>query len=260
MYIFYYLPYFYTYRAKLKERGRLLSYFLIFILPPAYFALILPDSINLLNILSIVLGLFITQNLYEVGYIQNDTETIKKEKNPTFRLNSKDLDYYALNRFKIYIVRFLFDLFLCALLFIISENAGNVLLFVGIVHLIIPLFVLYNSIRNYWNLLLQFILSILKFASVQFLFFENLTIINLILSVAIFPVMHLIDRIATPRFTPRFSEYYIPRTSKFRAGYYFLFCAICIALFFYGLIDIKQLIIAVYFFIYRSMIVLFNFK
>jgi hypothetical protein len=260
MYLFFYLPFLYTYRAKLSEKGRLLSYLIIFIFPPVYYALVLQTSINFINALYVFLGMIITQNIYEIGYIQNDTETIKNELNPTFRLNVSELKYYGENRLGIYGYRALIDVMLCIILLFIGQASLNIYIFFGVVHLIFPFFLLYNLIRNKWNLILQFILSILKFSSVQFLFFDKMRIEIFVLSIMAYPVMHLIDRVATPRFMNRFSQYYIPRTAKFRALYYSFFLIICFFLWNSGRINIYAFFIAIYFFIYRLLIVLFRIK
>lgn len=260
MYRFFYIPFLYTYRAKLLKKGRLLSYILIFIFPPAYFALVLQSSISAINALYVILGLIITQNLYEVGYIQNDAETIKKESNPTYRLNVDELNYYGINRNRIYILRSIIDILLCLILLIISKASCYTYVFIGTVHLITPFFFLYNTIRNKWNLVLQFILSILKFSSIQFLFLDTLSYRIFVLSIAIYPVVHLIDRLATPRYMHKFSQYYIPRTAKFRAIYYLFFCFISYLLWAYNQINIYAFLIAVYFFIYRLMIVILKIK
>lgn len=260
MYLFYYLPYLYTYRAKLSEEGRLLSYFFIFIFPPAYYALVLQTSVNAINALYVILGLIITQNLYEIGYIQNDTETIKKESNPTYRLNVAEFNYYGVNRFRIYSFRAIIDVVLCLILLLICHASLNTYIFIGVVHLITPFFLFYNFIRNKWNLLLQFVLSILKFTSVQLLFYDTMSSEILVLSIMAYPVMHLIDRLATPRFLNRFSQYYIPRTAKFRAIYYSIFCFICFILWISGQINIYAFLIAAYFLIYRLLIVIIKIK
>jgi hypothetical protein len=260
MYRFFYIPYLYTYKAKLLKKGRLFSYILIFIFPPAYFALVLQTSVSVINAIYVILGLIITQNLYEIGYIQNDAETIKKESNPTYRLNKDALNYYGKHCYRIYILRAVTDILLCLILLIITKTSCYTYVFLVIVHLIIPFFFLYNTIRNKWNLLLQLILSILKFSSVQFLFLDTFSLNIFLLSIAIYPVVHLIDRLATPRYMYKFSQYYIPRTAKFRAAYYLFFCLICFFLYVYGQINIYAFLIAAYFFAYRLLIVILKFK
>ena len=57
------------------------------------------------NIIPIVVSIIAVYNFYEIGYIQNDCETIKKELNPTLRLNYKYLEFYENHKTSIYIFR-----------------------------------------------------------------------------------------------------------------------------------------------------------
>lgn len=261
MHRFFYWPFAYTDRAKLSKRGRLLSYFGILVFPPVYFALVLQaPSISLINTFLCLLGVVLIQNLYEIGYIQNDTETIKKEANPTMRLNSTELEYYASKRISIYGTRIGIDLLLSALLVILGQSTSTVWVFLGVAHLITPFFLLYNYIRNKWNLLLHFLLSILKFSSLQFLFSDTMQEKVLILSIFAYPLINMFDRMATPRFNKALSAFYIPRTAQIRATYYLMLFITCLVAWAVGFYDIRCIFIIGYFFVYRSMIVLLSVK
>lgn len=261
MYRFFYWPFLYTNKAKLFKSGRLISYLGIFTIPPIYFALILQaPTITLQNLFSCLLGIILIQNLYEVGYIQNDTETIKKEKNPTMRLEQADLDYYSSNRFGIYVTRAIIDVILVGLLVYVNHGSMSVWVFLGVAHTITPIFLLYNAMRNKWNILLHFFLATLKFSSLQFLFFDSLQVNVFILSIFGYPIINLIDRAATPRFLKRFSVYYIPRTAILRAVYYWFLLVFCLVGWYFDVVKPEALVIVVYFVVYRSLIVLTRMK
>lgn len=49
--------------------------------------------------------LLIVECVYEIGYIQNDTETVKRDDSPTWRLNGTELDFYYQHRRVVYISR-----------------------------------------------------------------------------------------------------------------------------------------------------------
>ena len=51
-------------------------------------------------------------NLYETGYIYNETETIKKEKDPTKRLTNEQLAFYERHKYLIYSERLLLSFIL----------------------------------------------------------------------------------------------------------------------------------------------------
>ena len=49
--------------------------------------------------------LLIVECVYEIGYIQNDTETVKRDDSPTWRLNGPELDVYYQHKRVLYISR-----------------------------------------------------------------------------------------------------------------------------------------------------------
>lgn len=49
--------------------------------------------------------LLIVECVYEIGYIQNDTETVKRDDSPTWRLNGTELDFYYQHKRVVYISR-----------------------------------------------------------------------------------------------------------------------------------------------------------
>lgn len=260
MYQFFYLPYLYTQKAKLGKNGRLLSYFLMLVFPPAYFGLVLQSEITFLNVLFVILGSIYVQNLYEIGYIQNDTETIKKEISPTLRLNKLSLNYYELNKWNIYGFRIIIATIICFILLFLSDFNNSILVFLLVASLIIPIYLVYNNIRNNWNLFLHFLLAILKYTSVQFLFFDTFKMDIFILSLFAYPVMNLIDRAATPRFLNKLSLIYIPKTPIYRLLYYSILLITCCILCILNIINIFALLIVVYYFLYRLSIVIFGIK
>lgn len=75
MFLFY-TPFLYYYKTRLKSFYKLLSWMLIY-LAPIYLAVYYSIQNEMDNIYFLLL-IIVVHNLYEVGYIQNDTETIKK--------------------------------------------------------------------------------------------------------------------------------------------------------------------------------------
>jgi hypothetical protein len=257
---FFYIPYLYTNKAKLGKRGRLLSYFLILVVPPAYFAVVLQSSISWQNLLYVFLGTIIVQNIYEIGYIQNDTETIKRDPTPTLRLDNDSLIYYERNKFAIYASRVLWMFFLDFLILLSSGFSHDIIIFLIVSTLILPIFLIYNSIRNFWNLILHFVMTILKYTSVQFLFMSSFKPGIFVLSLFAYPIMNLFDRAATPRFFKKLSDYYIPRTAMCRMIYYSIFFLISGVLFFFNMVNFLSLCIVAFYFIYRLSIFMVRVK
>jgi hypothetical protein len=214
----FYLPFLYLISTRLAKPGRLFSYVFLLIILPVCFALINYPFISLRYILNLLIGLLIIHNFYEIGYIQNDTETIKFELNPTLRLSQKSLKYYYNNKFKIYFLRIMIFLMLVVLLLSTNFSVISTLLFTSISLLIPIIFIIYNFIRNKLNLILHLILNVLKFTSIQFIVLDYFDEFTFAISILAYPLINFIDRSAHPRFSKRISNIY--NRPKFRFLYY----------------------------------------
>jgi len=165
--------------------------------------------------LKLSLIMLVVYTLYEVGYIQNDNETTKKESNPTRRVGVSDAEYYEKNKWKIYSVRILIALAGLALLFFLGEPDSAYLLF------IIPVFYIYNSIRSVWNLPVHFILVVLRFSIPVFVINSSATLF--LGSLLIFPVVNLLERASEPRFgLVWFQNFQLSDKGKGRYIYYMM--------------------------------------
>lgn len=260
MNLYFYIPYLYTIKTRLGKKGRFLSYFLILVIPPAYFALLQQSETGIKELVYVLLGLLYVQNLYEIGYIQNDTETIKKEVHPTLRLSIEERNYYEQRKLRIYGFRAFQALSIGLILLIISNLNPNIRLFLIVSSLITPIYLTYNSLRNIWNLILNFLLTILKYSTFQLLFFDSFQIRIFILSILTFPVMNLLERAATPRFFKQYSIFFIPNLSIIRMWYYFSLLCICFVLWCMNYLNLMALIPVAFYFVYRSAIVITNKK
>ncbi len=101
--LFFFVPFLYFYKTRLRSIIKLISWGVIYLVP------IFLSTFSFANIdyyfISYFVVLTLTYNLYEIGYIQNDTETIKKEHNPTLRLSRDELFFYNNHRVYIYFFR-----------------------------------------------------------------------------------------------------------------------------------------------------------
>lgn len=113
------------------------------------------------NWLIFITTLILAYNLYEIGYIQNDTETIKKEKNPTLRLNENSISYYELHKASIYTIRFIIGvLFSIILIKLLNKNYVPILL-----SWLIPIiYQVYNYLRNGLIYLIHILLMEIRYA------------------------------------------------------------------------------------------------
>lgn len=98
-------------------------------------------------------------DFYEIGYIQNDCETIKKEASPTLRVSSAELAFYERAKFKIYGIRLILGVVFSLSCFVNGTSWVTLL----VLWLIIPFYMLYNNLRGRINLYLILPLAIYRY-------------------------------------------------------------------------------------------------
>ena len=208
--IFFYIPFLYFIKSRFSSNLKVLSWLLIYFVP----LFIITGGVNYINF---ILMCTLVYTLYEIGYIQNDAETIKKEKNPTERLSKHQLSYYEFNKANIYTFRFLLSFLIC---YYLTNNGVS---FVYLTFLITPVFFIYNHIRSRFSLLVHFLLVCLRF-SLPVLLLSN-SIVLFFISILLFPFINTFERSGEKRFNYRRSiSFQHKYRSLFRVLYYgFLF-------------------------------------
>lgn len=161
----FYVPLLYAIETRFLKRSKL--GFLVWV--TEYF---FPVLLSLFFIISFpnllipgIIGIITVYNLYEIGYIQNDCETIKVEKKPTLRISKNELSYYENHKYYIYIIR----IFLSIILSIYHCFCQISVTIVIISWMILPLFFIYNKIRGRMNLYLILLLTTYRYLMPLFL-------------------------------------------------------------------------------------------
>jgi hypothetical protein len=241
---FFFVPFMYFYHSRLKTLTKTVSWFSIYTIPIfilAFFSDI--KSLNeILYLLVYIVGIY---SIYEVGYINNDCETIKNEINPTTRLSQQELDYYNENALLIYFSRCLISL---VVFFVLSFYTEISFLYLAVSYLgLLCVFFIYNSVRSIANLPLHFLLVVLRFSSFSLVF--NLGYEMFFLSILIFPLINLVERCGESRFSLIFfqNKFFLNR-NIFRVIYYFV---LTLALFFLNVHD-AALYASIYMLSYRA--------
>lgn len=244
-----FLPIYYTCYSRLRSNFSRLAWLFTYLFPLLIIGYL--TDISILQVFLLVLSIYLA---YEIGYIYNDCEVVKKEKKPTLRLLEQDLVFYELNKKKIYILRILF---LCLSLIINYFVYIQYFFFVICTVLgILFSYFLYNSIRNNLNLPIYFLLVWLRYFSF-FVFVVN-SFELFIFTLLVYPFCVSIEFSAKDRFfTSRFVK--IKDIDKFRVLYYILLFFLSLTVYF---VNPSQnslifLCLSVYFFIYRFLSFLF---
>lgn len=245
---FFFIPLSYTYKTRLRSFPFFLSWIAIYPLLLLLFIFFYEDvSIYTLSIFS--LSILLTYNLYEIGYIENDTETIKKEKKPTMRLSESELIFYYKNKLLIYTFRMALSVLLSISIFLINPTTDK--LIIAYPYLILILYFIYNKVRGKLNLPIHFALVTVRYSAPILITLNDFSIENLIFIILIFPFINLIERCGEKRFDFTFIQEKTKNKNKLRVIYYF---TLTIFLFFaslYDVIYIPLLICSNYIFLYR---------
>ena len=200
----FYLPLLYTLETRYARhsiRGLLL--FLVIYLIPQF--LLMFFFANLRNLGIWILAIVYVIDLYEIGYIQNDAETIKKENNPTLRLFPKELKFYEKYKISIYSFRILIAILLSYFFLFLSSYSGYIIGCVAVLWLLLPIYCLYNSIRSIWNFPLLTILTSYRFIMPLALCLLNVHLGLFLYAYFIYPFPTILQQMIMGKFGVEFS-------------------------------------------------------
>lgn len=259
--IFFYLPFLYFIHTRLRTVTKVLSWAIIYILPVIYFQYLAGYcTFSWQQGLLGMVGIGGVYDLYEWGYIRNDTETIKKEVAPTLRLTPREQVYYERNKAYILGFRFALQGLLGILLFFwVNRMAWG--LYEMAVWMIGGVFALYNRVRSRLSILLYFVLIVLRYISPLLLFlpFEKQDILFFL--ILIFPFNKTVEFASKPKYGFKWLiDTVRSDLTRFRVVWYFFLLAVILT----GILLFRHpqwkpyAWAAGYFLAYRSFIYLFH--
>jgi len=257
--LFFYFPILYFLHTRIASIDKLLSWVIIYCVP-TFYILYNYSSLSLAHTaISYLLQILLVYTFYEVGYIQNDCETIKNEVNPTLRLSPAELAYYERHKAGIYLVRLALGACLSAVLWYLN-NGRDALAFILVATSILLIYQVYNKIRSRVTLVLHFILVCLRFLSYPILFVGTSIIFdfNYYCLLLIFPLLNLMERGSNKKFRVKFLQVLIPDPkdlNSFRVWYYFSASLVLGILVYLQWTQLWILFLSLYFLVYRFMIV-----
>jgi hypothetical protein len=247
----FYIPFIYSYQTRFLTPLKFLSWFFIYLFPLLLITALTVIKFDAYSVIAFLLVVLNTYNLYEVGYIYNDTATIKKELNPTLRLSELQLNYFLAKKREVYASRILLSVLIIGLLSIYFSGTVEIQKIIAISLVLSLVFFLYNSVRSRVNLPLHFILVVCRFALVPYVFYPAINVVDLLtLTIFLFPIPNLIERAGEKRFSLTFfqNRFFLNR-AVFRDLYYFIGMVVVIAM--TGDIRDVSSILFIYFFAYR---------
>lgn len=191
----FFIPFILTIHTHYNSLNKIIVYIITYIIPLFLLSFLqnYPDLVfdNKFYIV-FFLALVSYVNLYEIGYIYNEGETIKKEIDPTKRLSDRELCFYEKYKFIIYCERVLLSIILNYLLaFFISIK--SILLFSMMELVSLFIFFIYNTIRGKITQFIYFFLSVAKYSAILFCFSEKVNISLIIAAIFMFPIVRTIE-------------------------------------------------------------------
>lgn len=218
--LFFFVPFLYFFKTRLKNKSNKISWILIYIVP-ILLMVFFQGKVSFLSVLSIFIYITSIYTVYEMGYIWNDTETIKNEKEPTKRLSDIELKFYEKNKYLIYITRLTF-VFLFSFYFI---SSNIYVFFITNMLAILILYLIYNSNRNILNLPLHFLLVCARFVAPVIAF----TSVSFLWVAFVFPIINLLERASEKRFRLHFFyNFFLSDKKRGRYIYYIILFFICL--------------------------------
>lgn len=248
----FYVPGIYAYQSRMKLSG-LLRMLAKYVAITAGLPFMLNG--NYLNVGLYALAVLFVYNLYEIGYIENDTETIKCEENPTLRLTENQLKFYYAHRFSIYAVRFIVSVVFVIMLINVTggKNIAYPILFA---YLLIPSYLIYNRTRSGWSQPIYLWLMTVRHVAVAWICTECFGGWDAVFIILAYPFPTFVSRLAIKKFgySNRFVCKYVLHDYRYihhyRYRYYLLLALIVVPLAFCCHRYVPHAIINVYLLVY----------
>lgn len=257
----FFIPFTFTKKSRYNSSNKVAVYFITLIIPLFLLSFLqnFPEGIKTFGFyISFLIALVSYVNFYEIGYIFNECETIKKEKFPTKRLTDEQLAFYERHKFFIYFERVLLSVILnIVLLFFISKK--SVLFFSAAEMILIVIFFIYNIVRGKITQLVYLFLSIVKYTTLLFVHSENLSFSIFVAAVFVFPLVRTLEYKAhygkeadvNQFFRKYIIKYDVSKITVFRVWATLILLIVSFVLYFLEICNLSPLICCLYIFAYR---------
>lgn len=257
----FFIPFTFTKKTRYNSSNKVAVYFITLIIPLFMLSFLqnFPGCIKSFDFyLSFLIALVSYVNFYEIGYIFNECETIKKEKFPTKRLTDEELTFYERHKAFIYLERILLSAVLnLVLLFFIPKK--SILLFSVAEIVLILIFFVYNIVRGKITQLVYLFLSIAKYVTLLFIHSENLSLSVFVAAIFVFPLVRTLeykahygkDSDVNQFFRKYIIKYDVSKITDFRVWAMLALLIVSAILYFFKICNLIPLICCSYIFTYR---------
>lgn len=216
------IPFYYLTYSRLKSHAEKLSLIWIYPLFLMVFLFVFYQIEIIPHLFSFLLAFVAWMSIYEIGYLENDAFTIKREMHPNLRIPQQDIIFIEKNFRKIVLIRLLIFIGLTGILYFLNLwSIEQILWFVSIVIFARFFFNLHNVIRSRWNIISYFFLCLSKYwvFPIIYLGLENgfqpywITLFS-------FPVLRTIEHAVKPKYKIKWLKKTVGSLDSFRVKYY----------------------------------------
>ena len=250
----FYVPFLYIYLVRCGAACKFVSLLFVLYLVPTFYFFSLHLGLGWSQIYLYLLAFLLIYGLYELGYLQNDTETVKNEVVPSLRLYEHNFKHYEQNKKLIYSVRILWCLALSILIvFANGFNTGSCLFLVS-AWSIAFVYQLYNRIRNRWNLFYLVLLTLARYFSYIFLFINTVKMSHVIALFFAYSFLKIVESAVRRRYGINWLLALFGGKENFtviRVRYYLVATLLSLILVLAGLFDFFDVLFFLWFFSYR---------
>ena len=251
------IPFLYFLKTRLKEKVQRISWIFVYFIPGFILFNHFANLTEPENIFLLLIGITLINYIYENGYIQNDVKTILKEKNPTLRLSFREIQIINSQWNLIIVFRLFIALILILLFFLVSKNFERALYLICISVLLQLLYIVYNSTRNIFNLILLLPINYIRFYGFIIPFVPADKLLEFTFSTAlIYPLLKVLEFTKLPRYNMLKMGNLLGRIDNFRVFYYLFISIVSIANYFLFNISFIYVYISIYYLIFRTVALL----
>jgi hypothetical protein len=250
--MFFFLPILYSFTTRLNSNKKRIAWLLSYIIPIMICVFLIYNDYTYAECLA--LSIFIVLAIYssyEIGYIYNDAELIKKEVNPTLRLTNENIQYYENKKTIIYLSRSVCLVVLILVAWSVDSKIGFSVTLSCVA--ILFLYLIYNSIRNRYNIPLYSLLVYSRYFSI---FICSVSLFDSFLLWLVYPFCVTLEFMSKPRFKFKM-KWIINNLDMFRAIYYSFILLSIVALNSIFIFDKIIYALVLYFFVFRTLSFIF---
>lgn len=214
------VPLAYLLGTRLANKRAVASFIAIYPLPIALSVWVYTGSGEPADWLALAMAMLAFYGVYELGYMDNDTRTVRSEVAPTERLSDDEKNFYARARWWIAVLRLAFVAAACVSIELLLEGSySRTLLLMGLM-VILVVFPVYNSVRGTTGLPLHLLLTSARFCMPGMVLVPFAHADYFFVMWLAFPFVNLLERAGEPRYGLPFFAPFLSKRDLVRVVYY----------------------------------------